>query len=129
KPIVQLPEYESMIKSGMHFGRKKSFFHPRMKPFIYTLKENLYIIDLIKTRESLIKAVEFLRQAKEEGKVIVFVGTNKQSGEAVKSTAKALGMPFVINRWLGGTLTNFKTIMERVKHLDTLEALRSSGGF
>ena len=129
KPAIQLPEYENMIKAGMHFGRKKSFFHPRMKPFIYTLKENLYIIDLIKTRDSLVKAVEFLRQAKEEGKVIIFVGTSKQAGDAVKSTAQALGMPFVVNRWLGGTITNFKTIMERVKYLDELESQKASGAF
>ena len=126
---IQLPEYENMIKAGMHFGRKKSIFHPRMKPFVYILKENLYIIDLIKTRDALIKAIEFLKQAKTEGKTIIFVGTNQQSAEAIKSTAQALGMPYVINRWLGGTLTNFKTIMQRVKYLDDLESQRDSGAF
>lgn len=126
---IQLPQYENMIKSGMHFGRKKSFFHPRMKPFIYTLKENLYIIDLIKTRESLTKAVGFLKQAKEDGKTIIFVGTNKQSGDAVKATAQAMGMPFIVNRWLGGTLTNFKTIMARVKYLDDLESQMAGESF
>ncbi len=129
KDATQLPQYENMIKAGMHFGRKKSFFHPRMKPFIYTLKENLYIIDLIKTRDLLTKAAEFLKTAKAEGKTIIFVGTSKQSAEAVKSVAQALGMPFVTNRWLGGTLTNFKTIMARVKHLDDLESQKTAGAF
>lgn len=118
-----------MVKAGMHFGRKKSIFHPRMKNFVYTLKENIYIIDLVKTNEALAKAIDFLKKEKEAGKVILFVGTTKQSSEVVKAAAEALNMPYVINRWLGGTLTNFKTITARFKHLDDLESQRDSGAF
>jgi len=126
---TQLPKYEDMVKAGMHFGRKKSIFHPRMKDFVYILKENIYIIDLIKTSEALSKAIDFLKKEREAGKVILFVGTTKQSTEVVQATAKALNMSYVVNRWLGGTLTNFKTITARFKHLDDLEGRRDSGAF
>lgn len=128
-PEALLPQYEEMIKTGMHFGRKKSMFHPRMKPFVYAVKDNIYIIDLIKTSDALIKAIDFLKKAKEEGKMILFVGTTKQSSEAVEATAKAVGMPYVTNRWLGGTLTNFKTLMSRVKYLQDLEEQKLTGAF
>ncbi len=124
-----LPAYDDMVKAGMHFGRKKSIFHPNMKPFIYTLKDNIYILDLIKTSDKLIKAVDFLRRTAAEGKTILFVGLTKQSAEVVKETAVELGMPYVVNRWLGGTLTNFKTIIERVKYLESLEKEKAEGGF
>jgi small subunit ribosomal protein S2 len=124
-----LPAYEDMVKSGMHFGRKKTVFHPNMKPYVYTLKDNIYILDLIKTTGSLIKAANFLKSALAEGKLILFVGLTKQSAEAVKATAEALNMPYVIERWLGGTATNFKTIMARVKYLEDLEKKQAEDGF
>lgn len=124
-----LPAYEDMIKAGMHFGRKKTIFHPNMKPYIYTLKDNIYILDLIKTVDSLLKAIDFLKKAVAEGKMILFVGLTKQSVEATKATAEALNMPYVINRWLGGTMTNFKTIIGRVKYLEDLEKKQTEGGF
>ncbi len=124
-----LPAYEDMVKAGMHFGRKKTIFHPNMKPYVYALKDNIYILDLIKTTDSLLKAVDFLKKATAEGKMILFVGLTKQSAEAIKTTAEALGMPYVTNRWLGGTLTNFKTITSRVKYLEELEKKQAEGGF
>src|SRR3989344_3787683 len=124
-----LPAYEDMVKSGMHFGRKKTIFHPNMRPYIYTLKDNIYILDLIKTTDSLIKAVDFLRTSVAEGKMILFVSLTKQSGEAIKAVAEALNMPYVINRWFGGTLTNFKTIISRVKYLEDLEKKQAESGF
>ncbi len=124
-----LPKYEDMIKAGMHFGRKKTVFHPNMKPFIFTSKENIYILDLIKTNEGINQAIEFLRKALAENKTILFVGITKQSAPVIKDLAVSLKMPYVINRWLGGTLTNFKTIMSRVKHLEQLESEQASGGF
>lgn len=129
KSEIQLPKYEDMIKAGMHFGRKKSIFHPRMKPFVYANKENICILDLVKTCDAILTAIDFMRKIKEEGKIILFVGTTKQSAEAVKSTAEALGMPYVVNRWLGGMLTNFKTIISRVKYLEDLEKRKETGGF
>lgn len=124
-----IPSYEDMIKAGMHFGRKKTIFHPNMKPFIYMAKENIYLLDLIKTSEFLARTLDAMKQVLTEGKLILFVGITKQSAEPVKSTAEALAMPYVTERWLGGTLTNFKVIISRVKHLETLEAEQASGGF
>lgn len=124
-----LPAYDDMVKAGMHFGRKKTIFHPGMKPFVYTLKDNIYILDLVKTREGILKAVDFLKRAIAEGKIILFVGLTKQSADGVKAVAEALGMPYVVNRWLGGTLTNFKTIIARVKYLEELEKDQAGGGF
>lgn len=124
-----LPAYEDMVKAGMHFGRKRTVFHPGMKPFVYALKDNIHIFDLIKTREGMLRAIDFLRKSIAEGKVVLFVGLTKQSAEAVRNTAEALNMPFVVNRWLGGTLTNFKTIIERVKYLEDLEKRQAEGDF
>ncbi len=127
--ITPMPNYEEMMKAGMHFGRIKTVFHPNMRPFVFTSKENIYILDLIKTSEALQKSIEILRTALIEGKMVLFVGITKQSVNAIKSTAQALGMPYVIERWLGGTLTNFKVITSRVKHLESLEAQQASGDF
>jgi len=116
-----LPAYEDMVKAGMHFGRKKTVFHPGMEPFIYALKDNIHIFDLIKTREGILKAVDFLKKSISEGKIVLF--------EAIKNIAEALNMPFVLNRWLGGTLTNFKTIIGRVRYLEDLEKKQAEGDF
>ncbi len=124
-----IPAYEDMIKAGMHFGRKKTVFHPNMRPFIYTAKENIYLLDLIKTSESLTKALDAMRKGLSEGKLILFVGITKQSMEPIKATAQALNMPYVTERWLGGTLTNYKIIISRVKYLEQLESEKASGGF
>ncbi len=125
--MTQIPNYEDMIKSGMHFGRKKSIFHPNMKPFVFTVKEHIYILDLTKTTEAITKATEFLAKALGEGKLVLFVGITEQSADAIKETAEALNMPYVTERWLGGTLTNFKVITSRVKYLEDLEKQKASG--
>jgi small subunit ribosomal protein S2 len=124
-----LPAYDDMVKAGVHFGRKKTVFHPGMGPFVYTLKDNIHIFDLVKTREGILKAVDFLKNSVANGKVILFIGLTKQSAEAIKGIAEALNMPFVINRWLGGTLTNFKAIIGRVKYLEDLEKRQAGGDF
>ncbi len=124
-----LPKYEDMVKAGMHFGRKRTVFHPNMKPFVYTSKENIYILDLIKTTESIARAIEFLQKTIAEGKTILFIGLTKQSVDPIEDIAKSVNMPYVVNRWLGGTLTNFKTIISRVKHLESLEKEQAEGGF
>lgn len=124
-----LPAYEDMVKAGMHFGRKKTVFHPNMKPFVYALKENIYILDLVKTSGELVKAVEFLKKSIADGKLVLFTGLTRQSAEKIKKTAEALNAPYVIERWLGGTLTNFKTIISRVKYLEELEKRQAEGDF
>ncbi len=124
-----MPSYEDMVKVGMHFGRKKSVFNPKMKPYVYVARDNIYIIDLIKTREGLSVAMEFLKKSLSDGKMILFVGLSAQSADLIKNLAEDLNMPYVINRWLGGTLTNFKTIISRVHYLESLEKEMSLGGF
>lgn len=124
-----IPEYEDMIKAGMHFGRKKTIFHPNMKPFIYAAKENIYLLDLVRTSEMLVVALDFLKATLAQGKMILFVGITKPSADPIKATAEALGMPYVIERWLGGTLTNFKVITSRVRHLEQLEKEQANGDF
>ena len=126
---LQMPSYEEMVKAGMHFGRKKSIFNPKMKPFVYLMRDRIYIIDLIKTKQNLIEAVEFLRKALEEKKLILFIGISAQSADLVKDLADSISMPYVTNRWLGGTLTNFKTIISRLRYLESLEAEFASGAF
>lgn len=126
---TNIPSYEDMVKVGMHFGRKKSVLNPKMKPYIYMARDNIYLIDLIKTRENLAIAMEFLKKSLSDSKLILFVGLSAQSADLVKDLAESLNMPYVINRWLGGTLTNFKTIISRVNYLEALEKEMALGGF
>lgn len=126
-PVV-IP-YEDMLGSGMHFGRKRAVFHPGMKDYVFTVRDGICIIDLLKTQAQLRYTIEFFRKVIAQGGIILFVALTKQSVDAMKGFAEALGMPFVIDRWLGGTLTNFKIINSRVKRLEELEASRASGGF
>ncbi len=120
--------YEEMLKVGMHFGRKKTVFNPKMKKYVYTVKEGICIIDLIKTQSELKVAVEFLKKLLSENGLVLFVATTKQSTDSVKALAESLGMPYVVDRWIGGTLTNFKVISGRVKHMEDMEKEQKSGG-
>ena len=129
KNETQLPTYEDMIKAGMHLGRKKSIFNPKMKSNVYLMRDGIHIIDLIKTKQGMISVVDFLRKALEDKKLILFVGISKQSSDLVKDLAESLGMPYAINRWLGGTLTNFKTVISRLHYLESLETDFASGAF
>ena len=128
QPLPQTPpsNYEDMVKAGMHFGRKKTVFHPNMKPFVYGTREDIHLIDLIKTGESLASAAAFMKQFLLDGKMILFVGVTKQSENAIKGLAEALNMPYVVERWLGGTLTNYKVIISRVRYLEDLEKQQRS---
>ena len=124
-----LPSYEDMVRSGMHFGRKKSIFHPNMRPYIYTMKDTVYIIDLLKTEQGIKDAIEAMRKVIDAGGLILFIGLTAQSVDPVKQIAEDLKMPYVVNRWLGGTFTNFKTVASRVKYLEKLEQEKVMGGF
>ena len=126
---IHLPEYEEMVKAGMHFGRKKSIFNPKMKPFVYILRDSICIIDLVKTRQYLFAAIAWLRRVLSDGKLVLFVGLSEQSSGLVEDLAGSLNMPYVTHRWLGGTLTNFKTVISRVQHLETLEKKMAAGEF
>ncbi len=123
---IQL-NYDDMLKAGMHFGRKKTVYNPKMGKFVFTVKEGICIIDLLKTQVELNVAAEFLKKALAENGLVLFVGLTKQSVDSIKDLADTLNMPYVIDRWLGGTLTNFKVISARVKKLEEMEKQLTTG--
>jgi small subunit ribosomal protein S2 len=124
----QQMNYDDMLKVGMHFGRKKTVFNPKMKKYIFTVKEGICIIDLLKTQSELNEAINFLKKVLSENGLVLFVATTKQSVDSVKDLAESLGMPYVIDRWIGGTLTNCKVISGRVKYMEDMEREQQSGG-
>lgn len=116
-----------MLKAGMHFGRKKTVFNPKMKKYVFTVKEGICIIDLLRTQAELKTAGEYLKKIIDGNGLILFVGLTKQSVDGIKDLAETLNMPYVVDRWLGGTLTNFKIISGRLKKLETMEKEQKSG--
>ena len=119
--LEQSIAYEEMLKAGMHFGRKKTVFHPAMDRYVFTVRDGICIIDLIKTQVQLRNTIEALRKIVKDGGLILFVALTKQSIESTKDLAEALSMPYVLDRWLGGTLTNFKVLHSRVSKLEEME--------
>lgn len=118
-----------LLKNGAHFGHKKSRRHPKMDVYIHTTRNGISIIDLQSTLEKLKEALEFISKARGEGKQILFVGTKKQAKDLIISIAKRCGAPYVVERWLGGTFTNFKIIKERTKYLTDNQEMFQRGGF
>lgn len=120
---------EKMLKNGVHFGHNKSCRDPRMNKFIFGAKRGINIIDLEKTKEGLERAIEFAKSIKKEDKQILFVGTKKQAKAIIKTAAQAASMPFVTERWLGGTFTNFGVIRKRAQYLKDSQEQMAVGGF
>lgn len=118
---------DEMAEAGVQFGHKVSKLHPKMKPFVSGIKNNVHIFDLEKTSKELQLALEFISKLVAEGKTILFVGTKIQTKALVKATAEECGMPYVTERWLGGTFTNFETIQKRVYYFKDLEKKKASG--
>ncbi len=118
---------EEMAKAGVLYGRKKSKTHPRMKTNIYATRSGMEVLDLVKTLANLIKAGEFLKETAKKGGGILIVGTMPASQAIVEEFAKKLGLLFVIKRWLGGTLTNFKTINQRIQYYINLKTDKAAG--
>lgn len=118
-----------LLEAGVHFGHQKRRWNPKMKEYIYTTRDDIYIIDLAKTVKKLEEAYEAMKKIAENAGQILFVGTKKQAQEAVEECATRTGMYFVNERWLGGTLTNFKTIRSRVKRMDEIDKMESDGTF
>ncbi len=118
---------EEMQTAGLHFGHRVSRLHPKMKPYISGVKNNVHIIDLEKTGKEFEKALAFITKLALEGKTILFVGTKIQMKQWVKSNAELSLMPYVIERWLGGTFTNFETILKRVQYYKELENKKATG--
>ena len=125
---IQIP-YEDMLKAGMHFGRKKTVFNPAMEPYVFTVRDGICIIDLLKTQTQLKNTAEFLKKTVQNGGLVLVVGLTKQSAESMKGLAQAINMPYVVDRWIGGTLTNFKVINARVKKLEETEKAFKTGEF
>jgi small subunit ribosomal protein S2 len=117
---------KDLIESGVHFGHSASRWNPKMAPYIYARKNQLHIIDIRETVRGLLRARKYVTQVAEGGSLVLFVGTKRQAGGVIEREALRCGMPFVSARWLGGTLTNFRTIRSRMSRLEELEGLRGS---
>jgi len=127
KPKSKESFAKEMFEAGVHFGHKKSNWNPKMKQYIYGLRNNVYILDLEKTVKKLEQALSFIKEIKRKDGKILFVGTRPQCQELVKNAAQAVKMPYIVSRWIGGLLTNFTVIRKRVDYLISLEKKKDSG--
>jgi small subunit ribosomal protein S2 len=116
-----------LLEAGVHFGHQTRRWNPKMRRFIFTERSGIYIIDLTQTSERLDEAAQFVRNLAERNGTVLFVGTKKQAQDAVENEAKRVGMPFVNHRWLGGLLTNWKTMSSRIERLHEMRRLRDEG--
>ena len=120
---------KQLLEAGVHFGHQTRRWNPKMARFIFTERNGIYIIDLQKTVKKIEEAYDFVREVAETGKPIIFVGTKKQAQDSIKEEAERSGMYFVNERWLGGMLTNHKTIKTRIDRLRKLEKMQEDGTF
>jgi small subunit ribosomal protein S2 len=120
---------KSLLESGVHFGHRTHKWHPAMKPYIFTERNGIHIIDLQKTSKALDTAYNVVRDTVANGGVVLFVGTKRQAQETIQLEATRASMPYVTARWLGGTLTNWRTIRQRINELERLERMRDGGDF
>ncbi len=114
-----------LIECGVHYGHRASRWNPKMAPFIYGRKNQIHIIDIRETVRGLLRAKKFLAKVSSGGSLVLFVGTKRQASDVIEQEANRCGMPYVNQRWLGGTLTNFRTIFSRMGRLEDLEEIRS----
>lgn len=127
--MSQVVSMKNLLEAGVHFGHQTRRWNPKMSRFIFTERNGIYIIDLQKTVKQIEEAYEFVRNIVADGGRVLFVGTKKQAQEAVESEAKRSGQFFVSQRWLGGMLTNYKTIRRRIDRLKRLELMEEDGTF
>ena len=120
---------KALLEAGVHFGHQTRRWNPKMAPYIYTERNGIYIIDLQKTVKKLEEAYNFVRQLSESGQSLLFVGTKKQAQEAIKEEALRCNMYYVNARWLGGMMTNFKTMRTRIDRLNQLKTMQADGTF
>jgi small subunit ribosomal protein S2 len=118
---------KELLEAGVHFGHQTRRWNPKMRRYIYTERGGIYIIDLQQTQQLLQAAYDFVRNLSELGGVVLFVGTKKQAQDSIADEAARVGMPFVNHRWLGGLLTNWRTISDRIAYLHELRRLKSDG--
>jgi len=120
---------KQLLEVGVHFGHQTRKWNPKMKRYIYAAKNGIYIIDLQQTMQLIMEAYDFVKNLAGEGGIVLFVGTKKQTQDTIENYAKECGMPYVKNRWLGGTLTNFETISKRTQRLMEIEDMEENGVF
>jgi small subunit ribosomal protein S2 len=120
---------KQLLEAGVHFGHQTRRWNPKMRQFIFTERNGIHIIDLQQTVTRLDSAITFIRDVVANGSDVLIIGTKKQARETVEAEAARANLPFVNNRWLGGTLTNFRTIQSRIKHLQTLETSMARGDY
>lgn len=120
---------KQLLETGVHFGHRTRRWNPRMARYIYTERNGVHIIDLQQTVKAMNRAYEYVRDSVAQGNQVLFVGTKRQAQETIAQEAERCGMPYVNQRWLGGTLTNWRTIRSRIEHLKDLEARRDAGEF
>ena len=112
---------KALIESCVHYGHRASLWNPKMRPYVYGRRKLIHIIDVRETIRGILRARKFLKQVAAEGNLVLFVGTKRQASETIKTQADRCGMPYISERWLGGTLTNFETIRSRMRRLEELE--------
>jgi small subunit ribosomal protein S2 len=117
---------KELVEAGVHYGHRASKWNPKMRPYIYARKNLIHIIDVRETVRGLLRAKKYLSQISSQGSLVLFVGTKRQAADAIEQESNRCGMPFVNDRWLGGTLTNFRTIRSRLTRLEELESIRDS---
>ena len=120
---------KQLLEAGVHFGHQTRRWNPKMAPYIFTERNGIYIIDLQKTVRKLEDAYNYVRDLSADNGTLLFVGTKKQAQDSIREEATRAGMPYVNARWLGGMLTNFKTIQNRIKRLQQLKAMKEDGTF
>jgi small subunit ribosomal protein S2 len=120
---------KTLLEAGVHFGHQTRRWDPRMRPFIFTERNGIHIIDLQQTVRRLDEAMNFVRQQAADGKTMLFVGTKKQAQDTIAEEATRASMPYVNQRWMGGTLTNFATILTRIRRMEDLERRKEAGEF
>lgn len=121
------PSYKEMLDAGVHFGHLKRKWNPKMLPYIFNETKGIHIIDLNRTTECLIEAGNAAKSMAKAGKKILFVATKKQARDIVADAAKSVNMPYVVDRWLGGMITNFSTIRRSVKKMHNIEKMLDDG--
>src|SRR5438132_6630029 len=120
---VAIVDVKDLIESGVHFGHRASRWNPKMRQFIYGKRNLIHIVDLRETVRGLLRAYRFLAQVASRGSLVLFVGTKRQAKETIEREAARCKMPYVSERWLGGTLTNYRTIRDRLRRLQELESM------
>src|SRR5207244_5044697 len=125
--LANVVSMKQLLEAGVHFGHQTRRWNPKMRPFIFTERNGIHIIDLQQTVGCVERAYDYVRDLASDSRTILFVGTKKQAQEAVQEQALRCNMFYVNQRWLGGMLTNFQTIQQRLRHLSVLEAMRDGG--